>query len=82
MANSNDMKKTSFSVIYIVLALLIFSLLQFWLAPNVENVSYTQFKKLIADGKINSVVVSTKYLKGYEKVQGEKKNLSSLNYST
>ena len=66
-------KKTSFSIIYIFLALLVFSLLQLWLAPKVENVSYTQFKKLIADGKINSVVVSTKFLKGYEKVQDGKK---------
>ena len=74
MPNPKDMKKkTSFSIIYIFLALLIFSLLQLWLAPKVENVSYTQFKKLIADGKINSVVVSTKFLKGYEKVQDGKK---------
>ena len=74
MPNPKDMKKkTSFSIIYIFLALLIFSLLQLWLAPKVENVSYTQFKKLIGDGKINSVVVSTKFLKGYEKVQDGKK---------
>ena len=74
MPNPKDIKKkTSFSIIYIFLALLIFSLLQLWLAPKVENVSYTQFKKLIADGKINSVVVSTKFLKGYEKVQDGKK---------
>jgi cell division protease FtsH len=74
MPNPKDIKKkTSFSIIYIFLALLIFSLLQLWLAPKVENVSYTQFKNLIADGKITSVVVSTKFLKGYEKVQDGKK---------
>jgi cell division protease FtsH len=74
MANSKDVKKkTSFSILYIFLVLLIFSLIQLWLAPTVENVSYTQFKKLIADGKINSVVVSTKLLKGYEKIQDGKK---------
>jgi cell division protease FtsH len=74
MPNPKDLKKkTSFSIIYIFLALLIFALLQLWLAPKVENVSYSQFKKLISDGKINSVVVSTKFLKGYEKVQDGKK---------
>jgi cell division protease FtsH len=66
-------KKTSFSVIYIVIAFLIFTMLQTWLAPRVENVSYTQFKKYVADGKITSVVVSTKMLKGYEKLQEGRK---------
>lgn len=62
-------RKTSFSIIYILLAFLALSLLQTWLAPNTENVSYSQFKKYIMDGKINAVVVSQKFLKGYEKVQ-------------
>ncbi len=66
-------KKTSFSIIYIVLAFLIFTMLQTWLSPKVENVSYTQFKKSVADGKITSVVVSTKMLKGYEKIQEGRK---------
>jgi|GEM_PF-6301765 len=74
MNGAKDMKKkTSFSIIYIILAFLVLSLFQVWLAPKVENVSYSQFKKLVADGKITSVVVSTKFLKGYEKVQEGKK---------
>ncbi|HTY24742.1 MAG TPA: ATP-dependent zinc metalloprotease FtsH [Desulfomonilaceae bacterium] len=66
-------KKPSFSIAYILLAFLILMLLQSWLAPQIENVSYTKFKKFIADGKINSVVVSAKYLKGYEKGAGNQK---------
>jgi cell division protease FtsH len=67
----NNVKKwPSFSIAYIFLAFLILILLQSWLAPNVENVSYTKFKKYITDRKINSVVVSTKFLKGYEKTAG------------
>ncbi|MBI4963708.1 MAG: ATP-dependent metallopeptidase FtsH/Yme1/Tma family protein [Desulfomonile tiedjei] len=69
----NIKKRTSFSIIYIVLAFLVFALLQVWIAPNVENVSYSQFKKYITEGKINAVVVSQKFLKGYEKVQDGKK---------
>lgn len=63
-------KKTSFSVIYILLAFLVLSLLQFWLAPERDSISYSQFKKYIAEGKINAVVVSQRFLKGYEKIQG------------
>ncbi|HMK34226.1 MAG TPA: ATP-dependent zinc metalloprotease FtsH [Desulfomonilaceae bacterium] len=70
MKNVQDIKKkTSFSIIYVVLAFLIFALIQFWIAPNVQSVSYSKFKKLISEGKINSVVVSQRYLRGYEKLQ-------------
>lgn len=65
-----DMKtKASFSVIYILITLIILMLLQMWLAPSVENVSYSKFKQLIAEGKINSVVVSSRLLKGFDQVQ-------------
>ncbi|MBI5248550.1 MAG: ATP-dependent metallopeptidase FtsH/Yme1/Tma family protein [Desulfomonile tiedjei] len=69
----NIKTKASFSIVYVLIALLILSLLQLWIAPNRENVSYSQFKKYIADGKINSVVVSQRYLKGYDKIQGKDK---------
>jgi cell division protease FtsH len=62
-------KKASFSIVYVIIAFLIFALLQFWIAPNVESVSYSKFKKLISEGKIHSVVVSQRYLRGYEKLQ-------------
>jgi len=51
---NNVRKWPSFSIAYILLALLILVLLQSWLAPNVENVSYSKFKKYITDRKINS----------------------------
>jgi cell division protease FtsH len=62
-------KKTSFSIVYILVAFLVLSALQLWLAPQVENISYSQFKRLISDGRITSVVVSSRFLKGYEKMQ-------------
>lgn len=74
MKNPKDIKtKTSFSIAYILIAFLILTLLQTWLAPRVDNVSYSQFKRYIADGKITSVVVSSQFLKGYEKIQGQTK---------
>ncbi len=77
-------KKTSFSIVYVLIAIAAVSLLQFWLAPKVENVSYSQFKKLISEGKLNSVVVSTRNLKGYEKIEdGHKEPLfPKLVYTT
>jgi cell division protease FtsH len=85
MDGSPDMKKkTSFSILYIVLAFLILTVLQSWLAPRVENVSYSQFKRYVEEGKITSVVVSTKSLKGYEKVEAGHKEplLPKLVYVT
>lgn len=69
-----DLKsKASFSILYVLIALIFLSLMQSWLSPSVKNVSYSDFKKLVADGQINSVVVSTRYLKGYSKVEQDRK---------
>ncbi|MBM4328765.1 MAG: ATP-dependent zinc metalloprotease FtsH [Deltaproteobacteria bacterium] len=77
MASSQDLKsKWSFSLVYIAVALLLFALMQRWLSAHVENVSYSQFKAYVTEGKIKSVVVSTRFLKGFEKVQeGQKEPL-------
>ena len=62
-------KKISFSLSYLLIALGVFMLIQHWLAPRVINVSYTQFKKYVTEEKINSVVISTNLLKGFDKVE-------------
>jgi cell division protease FtsH len=66
-------KKISFSASYLIIALAALLLIQFWLSPRVENVSYTQFKNLVKESKINSVVISTNQLKGFETRQDQKK---------
>ena len=66
-------KKISFSASYIIAALALLLLIQYWLSPKVVNVSYTQFKNLVTESKINSVVISTNQLKGYETRQDAKK---------
>ncbi len=60
-------KKHSFSLSYLALALAILWLIQVWLAPQVKNVSYSQFKRLVSDGTITSVVISANQLRGFEK---------------
>lgn len=62
-------KKFQFSLSYLFIALAIFILLQNWLSPQINNVSYSQFKSHVAEKKINSVVISSTLLKGYEKVE-------------
>ncbi len=66
-------KKLQFSLTYILIAFLVFLLIQYWLTPRVINVSYSQFKKHVVEQKINAVVISTNQLKGFERIQGERK---------
>ncbi len=65
--------KTSFSLAYVLLAIVVVMFIQRMLAPTVENVSYSQFKEYITSGRINSVVVSTRFLKGYDNAQDHHK---------
>jgi cell division protease FtsH len=69
--NSNN--KASFSILYILMALIFFATLHTWLSPKIKNVSYSQFKKYVSEGKIHSVVVSSHTLKGYDKTQRNQK---------
>jgi len=66
-------KKISFSTSYLLIALATLLLIQYWLSPKVNNVSYTQFKQMVSQKKITSVVISTNQLKGYATQQDEKK---------
>lgn len=76
-------KKVSFSMSYILMALIIFWLIQIWLAPKVINVSYTQFKKHVTDKNITSVVISSQQLRGFGKLpQKEEPMFPALIYRT
>ena len=66
-------KKIQFSTSYLLVALAALFLIQYWLSPKVNNVSYTQFKQLVTQNKITSVVISTNQLKGFATRQDEKK---------
>lgn len=50
------------------MAFAVFLLIQHWLSPRIINVSYSEFKKLVTESKITSVVISTNALKGFEKI--------------
>ncbi len=65
-------RKMSFSMSYILIALMTFWLIQVWLAPQVINVSYTQFKRHVSEKKITSVVISANHLRGFEQLTGDK----------
>ncbi|RMD58319.1 MAG: ATP-dependent zinc metalloprotease FtsH, partial [Nitrospirae bacterium] len=58
-------KKTSFSISYLIFAFIILLLIQYLLAPKIEHVSYSEFKRMVRDKKITAVVVSKNFLKGF-----------------
>jgi cell division protease FtsH len=60
-------KRSSLTVVYLVMALILVFILQSYISPKINNVSYSQFKDLIVQKKINSVVVSSNSLRGFEK---------------
>ncbi len=66
-------RRTHFSIVYVLIACGILTVLQIWLSPKVQNVSYSGFKSYISAGTIKSVVVSTRNLRGYAKVQEEQR---------
>ncbi len=68
-------KKVSFSVGYVLLAVMAVILVHdFLLALNkVEEIPYSQFKTWIAEGKVADVAVSSQFLTGKLKPEGEAK---------
>jgi cell division protease FtsH len=64
-------KKTSFSLSYIFIALFLLLLFQYFISPKAEHVSCTQFKNLIKENKITSVVVSSNLLKGFDRTESQ-----------
>lgn len=65
----NVSNKTSFTIVYVLIGLILITALQSWLAPRIENVPYSTFKQYVTDGKIRSVVVSSRFLRGYKQPQ-------------
>jgi cell division protease FtsH len=61
--------KVHFSLWYFVIALLLITWLQGYMAePQREKIPYSEFKQLIRDGKVENLVI------GSERIQGETKN--------
>ncbi|PYN72133.1 MAG: cell division protein FtsH [Candidatus Rokuibacteriota bacterium] len=60
-----EAKQQSFTIWYFVAALLILFLIQaLVLAPHVENLSYSEFKSLVAKGKVSNLVVGKQVITG------------------
>jgi len=59
-------QKTKFNLWYIVAALIgVMILQQLWVSSSqIEHIPYSQFKTLLADGKISEVAVSDRYIRG------------------
>lgn len=66
-------RRTWITLTYLAAALLLVVFLQFLASPNIKNVSYTEFKQLVAAKKINAVVVSSTSLRGFTQTAADKK---------
>ena len=65
--------KTHFSIWYFLIVFLLITLIQtYYLAPQVETISYSKFKQLLADGQVNTVVIGPERITGKLKGKGEK----------
>ncbi|MFQ5911766.1 MAG: ATP-dependent zinc metalloprotease FtsH [Nitrospinota bacterium] len=63
-------KRAHFSVWYFVAAFFLMVLIQnYWTAPHVETLTYSEFKKLVGAGKVNEAVIGTERIVG--KIQAE-----------
>ena len=65
--------KAHFSIWYFLIVFLVITLIQtYYLAPNVETISYSKFKQLVADGQVSNLVIGPERITGKLKGKGEK----------
>jgi len=74
-------RRTQFNVVYVIFAMLTILMLQQWWqrAQTVEVVPYSAFEKLLAEGKVDEVVVSDNRITGKLKGNGSGKKVAVAN---
>ncbi len=66
--------KTNFSIWYFLIVFLIFSLIQtYFMAPKLETIPYSQFKKLLSEGEVKNLVIGAEKITGTIKEKGDGK---------
>ena len=69
--NPDQHKKTQFSILYVLVALLIILGLQWFLGNGLStDIPYSDFKKDLADGKVKEIVISPSDIQGTLSAQG------------
>ncbi len=67
MLKKNKTKKTPFSIGYILLFLAVMYIVQMFLAPKSEEISYSQFRLYLKNGYISDCTVGPNLIRGYYK---------------
>jgi len=58
-------KKTQFSIWYFIWAFLILIFLQrFFFMPHIQHVTYSEFRKLVQEKRVNDLVISSNIIHG------------------
>ncbi|MBT6225948.1 MAG: cell division protein FtsH, partial [Candidatus Scalindua sp.] len=58
-------KKTSFSIGYLLLFLVVLYVIQMFLTPKAGEITYSQFREYLSEGKIVDCTVGEKVIKGH-----------------
>src|SRR3989304_1521157 len=65
--NKTKIKKTPFSIGYVLLFILVIYIVQMFLSPKAEEISYSQFRLYLKNGYISECTVGTNIIRGYYK---------------
>ncbi|MFO0795782.1 MAG: ATP-dependent zinc metalloprotease FtsH [Candidatus Brocadiaceae bacterium] len=72
MVKKNKPKKSRFSILYILIFLAVLYILQMFLSPRAEEISYSQFRLYLKNGLISDCTVGADLIRGhYKKVSQE-----------
>lgn len=67
-------KKTTFSIGYLLLFLVVLYIIQMFLSPKAEEISYSQFRIYLSEGKIVDCSVGEKVIRGHYKKTSDSKD--------
>jgi cell division protease FtsH len=74
-------KRTHFTIWYVIIVFFVLSLIQqFLFSGNVEDITYGTFKRLLKEGKIESVYITPQFIQGVlkDKTSGSKRSFISV----
>ncbi len=76
-------KKSSFSIVYILIFLAVLYIIQTFLTPKAEEISYSQFRLYLKDGYISDCVVGSTLIQGhYKKLSAEGNKEEKIAFET
>ncbi len=73
-SKTNKPRRTTFSIGYLIVFLVVLYIIQMFMTPKANEISYSEFKEYLMGGNIVECSVGEKYIKGYLKGSSEDGN--------